>query len=536
MELEDALEIVGNGRYQKKLAFLTGLTLFSDACELMLLPFLSFSLRCDSKLSTNQSNYQFLQLFTDPDSDASFQELTSAQIASLSTSIFIGMFIGAITSGLVSDTFGRKSGCLMSCFFVAFFGILSSFSFSFEALVIFRSFVGIGVGGSSSALSLFTEFVPKSARTSGMVMFLAYFSIGSVFEVLIASMFISKGWRAFLFVSSLPSLLTLLLYPFFLPESPRFLLIKGKTREAETVLLEAMRENQRTISSNKTFSLKPIKSPRNEANDRRELSRESQTEIDQNQRSIQEIELDEMRNQELSLEEKEKEEISIHFTQSMKSIKQTDSKKSLLMGFLSPIFLLFDSTLRRTTILLCCLFCLMAFLYYGLLLLTVVFSTQQESENECEDISYSSLTVTNFAELFGLYLARYALDRFGRKNTLSIFFALFGCCIPFLSIPSSLFFRTILIFFCRAISLGFNQSLWIYTTEAYPTNIRTTGLGFTSTFARVGGAISPWISQFLFAFSPHFALFSISLISFFTSILVRFLPIETFEKRLVDVI
>ena len=49
-------------------------------------------------------------------------------------------------------------------------------------------------------------------------------------------------------------------------------------------------------------------------------------------------------------------------------------------------------------------------------------------------------------------------------------------------------------FAARACALGFNQSLWIFTAEAYPTAIRALGIGAASALARVGGIVSPFVA------------------------------------------
>lgn len=52
----------------------------------------------------------------------------------------------------------------------------------------------------------------------------------------------------------------------------------------------------------------------------------------------------------------------------------------------------------------------------------------------------------------------------------------------------------LVMFAARACALGFNQSLWIFTAEAYPTAQRALGIGAASALARVGGIISPFVA------------------------------------------
>ena len=47
-----------------------------------------------------------------------------------------------------------------------------------------------------------------------------------------------------------------------------------------------------------------------------------------------------------------------------------------------------------------------------------------------------------------------------------------------------------LLFLARSSSLGFNQSLWVLSTERFPTRVRATGVGAVTMFARIGGIVA----------------------------------------------
>eukprot|EP01101_Sappina_pedata_P005667 TRINITY_DN2650_c0_g1_i1.p1 TRINITY_DN2650_c0_g1~~TRINITY_DN2650_c0_g1_i1.p1 ORF type:complete len:118 (-),score=28.34 TRINITY_DN2650_c0_g1_i1:108-461(-) len=83
MTCEDAIEKVGFGRFQILMLFFAGFCWIGDAIELMLLSFLSRSVRCE-------------------------WDLTSTQEAMISTVVFIGMLVGAWLWGQISDNYGRR--------------------------------------------------------------------------------------------------------------------------------------------------------------------------------------------------------------------------------------------------------------------------------------------------------------------------------------------------------------------------------------------------------------------------------------------
>ena len=78
-----------------------------------------------------------------------------------------------------------------------------------------------------------------------------------------------------------------------------------------------------------------------------------------------------------------------------------------------------------------------------------------------------------------------------------------------------------LVFVMRASALGFNQSLWIFTTESFPTSVRASSLGFTTSFARVGGALSPLVLDHLYTASPSMVMVLVAGVAVAAGCLIR---------------
>lgn len=410
--------------------------------------------------------------------------------------------MGSVIIGMVSDRSGRRMGVLLSCGIVALCGLASVVAPNFATLVVLRAGVGFGVSGTSASLSLFTEMVPAAVRSDSLIYFMAFFSAGSALEVVLAwaAEVIGGGWRLLLFLSVIPAILAFGLTAMFLPESPRFLLLAGRKHEAVTQLREIM-----------------------EVNGVPEAEREEELEK----------QLSEMM-------------ASLGDGGSSPGTPPVNSETGLTLGgvlhqgrkLIGPLF---QAELRVTSVILCSLFCLMAVVYYGLVFITVLSfdgssSTDSSSSNQpsssspgcqSDELEYLPIFFGNLAELPGLFLAMGILDRLGRKNSLILLFLLTAVTVPLLGFPFPAPMMTLLIFVCRAFSLGFNQSLWIYTTEIYPTWVRATGVGFCSSFARVGGMLSPLIAQLLFAESRLAAVSLVSLMSMACALLVYHLPHET---------
>lgn len=73
-------------------------------------------------------------------------------------------------------------------------------------------------------------------------------------------------------------------------------------------------------------------------------------------------------------------------------------------------------------------------------------------------------------------------------------------------------------------------TLYTYTTEVYPTALRTIGFGFTSSIGRVAGAMAPVISGLMIEKDLYLALHVSSSILILIGCLMIFLPLETKGK------
>merc|ERR1712137_1235491 len=107
--------------------------------------------------------------------------------------------------------------------------------------------------------------------------------------------------------------------------------------------------------------------------------------------------------------------------------------------------------------------------------------------------------------------------------------------ISAVTVPST-WVRTLFVIGARATALGFNQSLWIYTTEVYPTSVRAFGLGLTTACARIGGAAAPFMAHILFKYSHATTIAVCIACALLAAILTMALPHETYGKELADTV
>lgn len=225
-------------------------------------------------------------------------------------------------------------------------GFASSFSPNYVTLLVLRCVVGIGLGGGPVLCSWLLEFIPPPNRGTWMVVFQAFWTVGTVFEASIAWAVMPKlGWRWLLAFSAIPSL-GLLIFYLFTPESPRYLCLNGKKREAMAILDRIAKVNGTKVPSGTLVSDDDV------------------VESDQD---------------------------------------STPTKRNK-QGALTTVLKLLSRQLIRPTLLLWVVFFGNSFSYYGLVLLTTELNAGRNAcaghkvkNKETDDVNYKDVFITTFA-------------------------------------------------------------------------------------------------------------------------------------------
>jgi MFS transporter, AAHS family, 4-hydroxybenzoate transporter len=140
-----------------------------------------------------------------------------------------GILLGVLTFGPLGDRFGRKRLVIGAALLFAVFTLLTAWTKSFDQLLVFRLFTGLGLGGvAPNAVALTSEFAPKRLRAAFVSLQWSALPLGGVAIGLLSSMLITAwGWQSLFYIGSIVPLLLAVVLIFALPESVSFLLMRG---------------------------------------------------------------------------------------------------------------------------------------------------------------------------------------------------------------------------------------------------------------------------------------------------------------------
>jgi MFS transporter, putative metabolite:H+ symporter len=165
--------------------------------------------------------------------------LSNASLGLVGSAAPFGFFFGAILSGWLGDRFGRKKVMLWALAFYCLMSVVAAMAPNFEVFLIARIFAGLGAGAESVIIAPFlSEFIPPKRRGWFIGTLAGFFSFGFVGAALIGRFIVpmgEDGWRWAQVVTAIPILL-LLWWRRSLPESPRFLISRGRIAEATDVV------------------------------------------------------------------------------------------------------------------------------------------------------------------------------------------------------------------------------------------------------------------------------------------------------------
>lgn len=403
------------------------------------------------------------------------------QVALVSTMVFLGFMLCGVLAGYVADRYGRWTVVFGGFVWSAYFSLLTSFAPSYGWFIFLRSMVGCGVAGVSQGFVLKTEFIPAKYRAWLLPLATIFWMLGSMLIIVLGLAVVpTLGWRWMIRFSVAPSILLIFLFK-FIPESARYHVSAGNVAAAMETLQRIAKMNRASLPPGRL-------------------------------------------------------------------VEPASTQRGSWRILLSPMF-------RRTSLLLWFSWFVASFAYYGSVLssselleknLLCVINPDHEHQvkHRLEDglcycirfakDDYLTLLFSACGEVALVPMNIFLLNVVGRKLSLTVMQLLTAVFFMLLNVCSTMFgFRTLFFLLRSLVSMNFNV-VYIYTAEVYPTVARSLGMGFCTSFSRIGGMIAPFIAQVLMSQSVITALCPFAVACLVCSLGNFLLPIETKGRALLQ--
>jgi MFS family permease len=178
-------------------------------------------------------------------------QLTDPQVTGAATTYLAGAVCGALLFGYLTDRLGRRKLFLVTLATYSIATISTAFSFNLLSFSLFRFFTGVGIGGEYAAInSAVDELIPGKLRGTVDLIVNGTFWLGATGGSIAAMLLLGNhlqghisqkiAWRlAFGIGGSLG--LAVLVLRIFVPESPRWLMLRGYEDRANDVVSDIER-------------------------------------------------------------------------------------------------------------------------------------------------------------------------------------------------------------------------------------------------------------------------------------------------------
>jgi len=192
------------GSYQLLVAVMCGVLVFMDGFDAQMMGFVAPALM-------------------------SVLHVTRPQFGLAISSGLVGMMVGALICGPLADRFGRKPVLVACAFAFGVCSLLTATADSLSELMLFRLLTGFGLGGAMpNTIALTSEYSPKRVRATAVMLMFCGFSIGAAVPGFVAGPLIDRyGWQSMFIVGGVLPCVIGFLAMAVLPESIRFLIIRG---------------------------------------------------------------------------------------------------------------------------------------------------------------------------------------------------------------------------------------------------------------------------------------------------------------------
>jgi len=449
--LDDLIDTMPQGRFHWRLLLICGLSFMADSMEVTLLSFISMC--------------------------ASVQwHLPDSEMASITSAVFAGQFVGGLFWGPIADRFGRRKAFICCICVISSAGVLASFAPNYPVLLFLLMMNGFGIGGLTVPFDLLAELVPSNGRGKWLVTMNYFWTLGSMYVIISAWLILSKhDWKFLTFLTAVPVIIASIVCFLWLPESPRWLLETGQVAEAERAIKDAIRFNNGSLKTEKKVSLKftlaadPCSSRQvSVANDApRGLEAGSPSHTNAN----------------AAVSHKANEhEKSITFCEfiTLNFKAYANLLRAENIGFSPPLWVLW--------------FCF-GFAYYAVILfVSRLYNSGSAAALVCS-FDYENILINASSEMLALFLSVQVVDVWGRPKLMVCTFFMAGVTALCMGFKSTALFTLIIGCVARMSIMVANSTVWVTTPELFRTELRASAHSFCNAFARIGAFLCPFVVE-----------------------------------------
>uniref|UniRef100_A0A1L8DEQ3 Putative synaptic vesicle transporter sv2 major facilitator superfamily n=1 Tax=Nyssomyia neivai TaxID=330878 RepID=A0A1L8DEQ3_9DIPT len=382
----------------------------------------------------------------------------------------VGQLVCLPMTGYFSDRFGRRTAFILGSIFAATFGLIRSFSTSYIMFIIFEFLEpALSAGVYSAGFILGMELVGPERRVLGAFFINVFYALGEALLGLLA-MF-TRDWRLLMQVAYVPTFL-FILYRWLIPESARWLVNMNRTRSAAKIIDRAARMNKSPLT----------------ADAKKMLDDALQKNVETEEKS----------------EKLKAEEPIVKEYRLMAALKS----RTLLLRLIN------------------CSYCWIAicFVFYGMSMNSVTVAGDK----------YLNFILTCLIEIPGAGICCLFMDRIGRRPMLCISLILSGAsCIAFIFLSDLPEAAQLTVFLIGKLNISMSFiTIYVYTAELFPTELRHTLLATCSMFGRIGSILAPF-TPLLGKYVESLPMILFASLAISSGVFIMFAP-ETLNKTLPD--